>query len=368
MTDEGIFALGDLPLHRGGVLPGAKLVWKTHGTLNAARDNVVLYPTSYGAQHPDLEWLIGPEGVLDPGRWFIVIPDMFGNGLSTSPSNCADWPALVTAWDNVRAQRRLLAEVFGVTRLHAVYGWSMGAQQAYHWAAAFPEAVERIVVNCGSARTAVHNRVFLQSQMAVLEAAPEYDGRGRFSAQPLKALRAFGRVYASWALSQDFYRANLHLTALGAPTSRPSSAPTGRSALPGGRRPTCWRSSAPGTPGTSATTRATAATWPGRSGRSRPGAAAALGDRPLLPGGGQRGGAAAPAGRGAAAHPQHLGPPRRQPAAEPAGCRLHRGGGAAAARQLNRAGVSAPGGPAARPAAGSALPAPSRGGCCRPAG
>ncbi|MDN3566784.1 alpha/beta fold hydrolase [Paeniroseomonas aquatica] len=217
MTDEGIFALGDLPLHRGGVLPGAKLVWKTHGTLNAARDNVVLYPTSYGAQHPDLEWLIGPEGVLDPGRWFIVIPDMFGNGLSTSPSNCADWPALVTAWDNVRAQRRLLAEVFGVTRLHAVYGWSMGAQQAYHWAAAFPEAVERIVVNCGSARTAVHNRVFLQSQMAVLEAAPEYDGRGRFSAQPLKALRAFGRVYASWALSQDFYRANLHLTALGAP-------------------------------------------------------------------------------------------------------------------------------------------------------
>ncbi len=217
MTHEGIFELGDLALHKGGVLPGARILWKSHGTLNAARDNVVLYPTSYGAQHPDLEWLIGPDGILDPTRWFILIPNMFANGLSSSPSNTAPWPALVTAWDNVRAQHRLLREVFGVDRLHAVYGWSMGAQQAYHWAAAFPDAVQRIVVNCGSARTAVHNRVFLQSQMAVLEAAPEYDGAGQFSAQPMAALRAFGRVYASWALSQDFYRANLHLTALGAP-------------------------------------------------------------------------------------------------------------------------------------------------------
>ncbi|MDO9707511.1 alpha/beta fold hydrolase [Paracraurococcus lichenis] len=214
---EGVLALGDLPLHKGGVLPDAKLAWKTHGTLNAARDNAVLYPTSYGAQHPDLEWLIGPDGILDPTRWFIVQPNMFTNGLSSSPSNTAPWPALVTAWDNVAAQRRLLREVFGIERLHAVYGWSMGAQQAYHWAAAHPAEVARIVVNCGSARTAVHNRVFLAGLMAALEAAPEYDGTALFSAQPQKALRAFGRIYAGWALSQDFYRAGLHLSALGAP-------------------------------------------------------------------------------------------------------------------------------------------------------
>jgi homoserine O-acetyltransferase len=214
---DGVFALGDLPLHKGGVLPDAKLVWKTHGTLSPARDNVVLYPTSYGAQHPDLEWLIGPEGILDPTRWFIVIPNMFTNGLSSSPSNTAPWPALVTAWDNVAAQRRLLREVFGIGHLHCVYGWSMGAQQAYHWAAAHPAEVARIVVNCGSARTAVHNRVFLAGLMATLEAAPGYDGTALFSAQPQKALRAFGRIYAGWALSQDFYRAGLHLSALGAP-------------------------------------------------------------------------------------------------------------------------------------------------------
>jgi len=214
---HGVLPLGDLPLHKGGVLPDARLAWRAHGTLSPARDNAVLYPTSFGNQAADMEWALGPEGILDPGRWFIVIPDMFGNGASTSPSTSAAWPGVVTAWDNVRAQEKLLREVLGIERLHAVYGCSMGGQQAYHYAAAFPGKVDRIVVSCGSARTAVHNRVFLAGLIATLEAAPEYDGAGGFTDEPRAALRAFGRIYAGWGLSQDFYRAGLHLSALGAP-------------------------------------------------------------------------------------------------------------------------------------------------------
>ncbi len=214
---EGVFRLGDLPVQAGGVICDARIVWTSHGALSPAKDNAILYPTSYSAHHGDIEWLIGPDGVLDPTRWFVVIPDMFGNGLSSSPSNTPDYPALVTAWDNVQAQRRLVVETFGIDWLACVYGWSMGAQQAYHWAALFPNAVERIVVNCGSARTAVHNRVFLAGLMATLEAAPEHMGGGRFSTEPADALRAFGLIYAGWGLSQDFYRAGLHLSATGAP-------------------------------------------------------------------------------------------------------------------------------------------------------
>jgi homoserine O-acetyltransferase len=118
--------------------------------------------------------------------------------------------------DNVRAQKRLLAEMFGVERLACVYGWSMGAQQAYHWAALYPDAVERAVINCGSARTAPHNKVFLAGLMALLAAAPEYKGEGRFHAKPVAALKAFGRVYAGWALSQEFYRDGLYREAFGA--------------------------------------------------------------------------------------------------------------------------------------------------------
>ena len=221
-TKTGIFDLGDFALGSGARLAGAKLSWKAHGTLSAGRDNVILYPTSYGARHPDLEWLIGPDGILDSSQWFIVIADMFGNGLSSSPSNTDEYPDLVTVADNVRAQRRLLGEVFGVDRLACVYGWSMGGLQAYHWAALYPDAVDRAIVNCGVARTAVHNQIFLRSLIAVLEAAPEHIGGGRFAAEPVAAKRAFGRIYASWALSQDFYREGRHLASgpqpnLGAP-------------------------------------------------------------------------------------------------------------------------------------------------------
>jgi homoserine O-acetyltransferase/O-succinyltransferase len=215
---SGIFPLGDLALGSGARMAEARLSWKSHGTLSPARDNVIIYPTSFGAQHPGLEWAIGPDSLFDPGRWFIVIPDMFGNGLSSSPSNTPDYPGLVTSADNVLAQRRLLREVFGVDRVAAVYGFSMGAQQAYHWAALAPEAVDRAIVVCGSARTSPHNQVFLASLMAVLEAAPEYLGQGRFSAEPLAARRAFTRNYAGWAMSQDWYRAGLHLSTTGAST------------------------------------------------------------------------------------------------------------------------------------------------------
>ncbi len=65
-VQDGVLELGDLPVERGGVIRDARLAWQAHGTLNAARDNVIVYPCSYTADHEELAWLIGPDGVLDP--------------------------------------------------------------------------------------------------------------------------------------------------------------------------------------------------------------------------------------------------------------------------------------------------------------
>ena len=194
-TSEGIWSADHVRLQRGGTLKQARIVWKTYGTLSPKRDNVILYPTSYGAHHTDIEWLVDVRHCLDPSRYFIVIPNMMTNGLSSSPSNTLDFPE-VTTFDNVMLQRQMLVELFGIDRLKLVYGWSMGAQQAYHWGALFGEAVERIVVNCGSAKTAPHNFVFLEGIRTTLQSA----------ATPQQGLRAMGRIYAGWALSQTFYR------------------------------------------------------------------------------------------------------------------------------------------------------------------
>lgn len=211
-SSGGIFSLGDFPLQSGQVLPEAQLVYRTYGTLARDRSNVVLYPTSFGAQHSDIDWLIGTDGILDPTRWFVVIPNMFGNGLSTSPSTlAAPLPGgfAVTHHDNVNAQERLLREVFAVERLALVYGWSMGAQQAYYWAVMHPDRVQRVAALCGTARTTAHNQVFLLSLEAALQADPTWNGE-RFTGTPARGYRAFARIYAGWAASQAFYRQDIH--------------------------------------------------------------------------------------------------------------------------------------------------------------
>jgi homoserine O-acetyltransferase/O-succinyltransferase len=209
------FALPHFELQCGVTLPQAELVYQTYGELNADRSNAILYPTSYGAQHTDLEWLIRPDSILDPTQWFIIIPNMFGNGLSTSPSNnpacgLVEQGFWFTHVDNVRAQAQLLTQVFGIDRLSMVYGWSMGAQQAYHWGALFPDRVARIVALCGTARTTEHNRIFLESLRSALTADRTWTGQ-RFEGMPEQGLRTFARIYASWAASQAFYRERLYL-------------------------------------------------------------------------------------------------------------------------------------------------------------
>jgi len=215
--ESGSFALGDVVVEKGGIIRNAVLTWERHGKLNAARDNLILYPSSYGAQHEAMAWLVGPDRILDPTRWCILAVDMFSNGLSSSAADMPEFPSLVTLADNVRAQHRLVTQMFGVDKLAAVYGFSMGGMQAYHWGALFPEQVERAIVVCGSARTAVHNKVFLSGLLRTLEAAPEHIGGGRFSGEPTATLAAFGHIYAGWGLSQDFYRADLHRSAFKAP-------------------------------------------------------------------------------------------------------------------------------------------------------
>lgn len=213
MSDFQTFDLGPTKLSCGVTVPSLHLAYKVYGELNAQKSNLILYPTSYGAQHSDIDWLIGPDRILDPDRYCIVIPNQLGNGLSSSPSNLADPFTFGRAptfshLDNIAAQDRLLRDVLGVERIALIYGWSMGGQQALYWGALHPERVERICATCTSARTSPHNTLFLEGLRAALTADPGWNGEW-FTDRPIRGLRAFARVYAGWALSQAFYREEL---------------------------------------------------------------------------------------------------------------------------------------------------------------
>ncbi len=219
MADHQIFELGDVVLQSGQTIRGAKLAYKTYGKLNDAKDNVIVYPCWYSGTHLDNEWLIGPGKALDPETYFIVVPNMFGNGLSSSPSNTPtpyNGPRFpkVTAYDNVVQQHRLVTEVFGIERIKLVTGWSMGALQTFHWGAIFPGMVERILPFQGSAKCSRHNFVFLEGVKAALQADAAF-ADGFYTAQPQRGLRAAARVYAGWGFSQTFYRVEADLKAMG---------------------------------------------------------------------------------------------------------------------------------------------------------
>ncbi|WP_231645713.1 alpha/beta fold hydrolase [Mycolicibacterium mengxianglii] len=209
LTSHSSFDLGDVPLLSGETLPNAQLAYKTYGRLNAAGDNVVVLPTFFTGTHRRNEGFFGPGRAIDPEHHFVVSINMFGNGLSTSPSHAARgeqgaWPSGVTLYDNVQCQHRLLFDHLGVQRIALVAGWSMAGCQAYHWAALYPDLVDAIIPFCASAKTSPHNFVFLEGVKAALLADPRWDGRG--GASSTRGLKAFARVYAGWAYSQTFFR------------------------------------------------------------------------------------------------------------------------------------------------------------------
>lgn len=217
--DYEVFDAGAVQLQSGATLRDCKLAYKTFGSLNAKKDNVIVYPTWYSGQHYDNEWLVGEGMALDPRNYFIVIPNMLGNGLSSSPSNMPEpynasrFPN-VTPYDNVTLQHRLVTEKFGIERVKLVTGWSMGALQTFHWGCLYPDMVERILPFCGSARCSRHNFVFLEGVKAALTADAAWD-HGWYKEKPAKGLRAMARVYAGWGFSQAFYREKLDISALG---------------------------------------------------------------------------------------------------------------------------------------------------------
>ncbi|MBF5055979.1 homoserine O-acetyltransferase [Alcanivorax sp. 521-1] len=206
--------LGDWPLKSGGVLRDARLTALQAGSLNARRDNLVLIPCYYGGTARGSLPLVGAGSPLAGGDYCVVLFDLFGNGVASSPSNAHPsqrgprFP-FVALEDNVAAQAAALNAWFGPVEIALATGWSMGGMQSYQWAMHHPKRVRRLLPVCATARCWPHNRVFLDGVRAALQADATFNG-GDYQQPPEAGLRAFARVYAGWAYSQAFFRRGLY--------------------------------------------------------------------------------------------------------------------------------------------------------------
>ena len=209
------YVLHNFKTESGAVVPELHVIYGTYGTLDAARDNVVLLPSHYMAKYRGYEWLIGapPTRCLDPTKLFLVSTELFGNGSSSSPSNTPEpfhgprFPVM-TVRDNVEAVHQLLTQVLGIHHLRAVVGFSMGAQQAFQWAVSYPGFMDRIVATSGTARTWPHGIVRNEGQIAAITADEDFKG-GDYTTEPARGISAFGMVWAGWLYSQEWWRDEL---------------------------------------------------------------------------------------------------------------------------------------------------------------
>ncbi|MBL8481948.1 MAG: alpha/beta fold hydrolase [Rhodocyclaceae bacterium] len=210
-------SVGRLELEEGGVLDDCTLAVATYGELNANKTNAILIPTWYSGSSKIMEQAyIGRGRALDPQRYFIMVVNQIGNGLSLSPSNApADiagprFPR-VRIGDDVRAQHRLVTRHFGIERLALVVGGSMGAQQTYEWAVRYPDMVERAAPIAGTARNTEHDFLFAETLVEAITTDPGYrDGHYAAAGEVAAGLRRHAKLWTVMGWSTEFFRCGRH--------------------------------------------------------------------------------------------------------------------------------------------------------------
>jgi homoserine O-acetyltransferase/O-succinyltransferase len=146
--------IGDFRLESGTIIRDAVIGYRTAGTLNQSRSNAVLVAPWFQGTTRQLARQIGPGKLIDTSKYFVIMVDAIGNGVSSSPSNSTaqpddKFPAFTIA-DIVESQHHLVARVLGLTHLHAVVGISMGGMQVFQWTVAHPDYMDKAVAIAGS--------------------------------------------------------------------------------------------------------------------------------------------------------------------------------------------------------------------------
>lgn len=168
--------LGNFSLANGQTIQDCRVGYRTFGKLNAGRTNAVLFPTWFGGISKDLTGFVGgAASLVDSTRFYVVLVDALGNGVSSSPSNSITqrdslFPEIGIP-DMVKAEYRLLTESLGVKHVYAVLGISMGGMQTFQWMVSYPDFVERAIPIVGSPKQSAMDLYLWGAELQTIETA-----------------------------------------------------------------------------------------------------------------------------------------------------------------------------------------------------
>lgn len=186
--------LGDLKLDSGASIHDCRIGYRTFGKLNPDRSNAILFPTWFTGRSGDLASSIGTGRLVDDTKYFIIVVDALGNGISSSPSNSQTQHGLAfpvfSIHDMVVSQHRLLTETLHLTHLHAVMGSSMGGMQTFEWVVSYPEAADLAIPIVGTPQQSSYDLLLWNAEKTALESDPAWQG-GHYTARPALPMVAY---------------------------------------------------------------------------------------------------------------------------------------------------------------------------------
>lgn len=210
-----IVTLGEFAFEAGGKIPDLRMSYVVHGTLNAAKDNAILFQHGFGANHHLFDHMIGPGRPLDTDKFFIVCPDALGATHTTfehssSPTSSGlkmQFP-FYNGRDMVRAQHKLLTEALGITHLLAITGISSGADHSLQFAISYPEFASGILPIVGGTPITTQARLFGSLMVSIIESCDGWNG-GNYVQNPRTCASNALSVLMSYLYTRDWWEQNI---------------------------------------------------------------------------------------------------------------------------------------------------------------
>lgn len=200
--------LGDFKLQSGSVIRDCRIGYRTLGSLNPERSNAILWPTWLGGRTEDLLAYLGPGNVVDTDRYFVILVEAIGNGVSSSPSNSKTqrWMKFpeFSIQDMVESEYRLVTEKLGLTHLYGVLGVSMGGMQTFAWAVTHPDFMNVAIPVMGSPQSTTYDKLLWTAEIDAVELDPAWN-RGQ-PTRPLTRGAALSEEIDSMNVTSPAYR------------------------------------------------------------------------------------------------------------------------------------------------------------------
>jgi homoserine O-acetyltransferase/O-succinyltransferase len=204
IVDSSTVRCDSIPLDCGATLAPVEIAYETYGTLNAAKSNAILVLHAFsgdahaaGISHETGKpgwWdnMIGPGKAFDTDKYFVICSNVLGGCRGTTgPSSinpatgcpyAMSFP-VITVSDMVRLQK-MLVDSFGIRRLLAVSGGSMGGMQALEWAVAYPDRVVAAIPIATTTRHSAQQIAFNEVGRQAIMADPDWNGGDYYGKQP----------------------------------------------------------------------------------------------------------------------------------------------------------------------------------------